>query len=441
MKKISLRVFSACVLLCVLVASFTSCKKEEAKKDATPETTHIDYVAQTKLDMDGPTQKQEVKWGARSHIDGDTSHFEVPRSFNSSGIVKARYLAVDTPESTGQLEQYGKAASRFTQEKLSNATSIMIESDGEAWEYDGNGRYLCWVWYKGEGDADYRCLNIELLQNGLGASSSASEGRYGEAAVAAIAQASREKLYMFSGKKDPEFPDKEATAVTLRELSPNVAEYKDVRVSVEGIVTYNSDYIAFIESYDPETDMYYGIQVFYGYNNQLISVLELGASVRVVGVVQEHYGDWQITDLKYNRMYPKDPANTAKLSSGNPSGYREVTAEEFVGNKTILVGEEEKTFKYAELAVATSLSMKNLQVVDAYTTTKEDSKDKGAMTLTCMVDGYTITVRTAVLKDADGNVITQDSYLGKTIDVKGVVEQYEGTYQIKVMTTESILVH
>lgn len=447
MKKMSLRIISTFLMLCMLLAAFTACGNgKDATSDASKSTQaqsepHVDYVAQTKLDMSSSTQKQEVQWGDRSHIDGDTSHFVVPKSFDASGIVKARYLAVDTPESTGQIEQWGKAASRFTKEKLSAATSIIIESDGDSWEFDGNGRYLCWIWYKGEDDAEYRCLNIELLQNGLGASSHASEGRYGEAAVAAIAQATREKLYMFSGEKDPEFPDKEATAVTLRELRTNAANYENVRVSVEGTITYNSDYTAYIESYDAETEMYYGMQVFYGYNSQLINVLALGSSVRVVGVLGSFYGTYQISDLKYNRMNPDDPANTAQLSTGHAGAYTEITAEQFVSSKTVLVGEEEKEFKSAELMVATSVSMKNLQVVSAYTTTKETSDDKGAMTLTCLVDGKTVNVRTAVLKDADGNLITQDAYLGKTIDVRGIVEQYEGTYQIKVMTADDIAVH
>lgn len=438
MKKRTLRFVSLLLTVCCVAAALAACG--ETPQGST-EPVHVDYVAQTKLDMNSSTQKQEVQWGRHSHIDGDTSHFEVPKSFDASGIVKARYLAVDTPESTGQIEEWGKAASRFTQEKLSSAASILIESDGDRWTYDGNGRYLCWIWYKPTADAEYRCLNIELLQNGLGASSSASEGRYGTVAVAAIAQASVEKLYMFSNTKDPEFPYGEAASVTVKELRTNIAEYVGKRVSVEGIITYNSDYTAYIESYDAETNMYYGMQVFYGYDSQLINVLAQGSLVRVVGVVGEFYGTYQITSLKYNRMRPDDPANTAQLSTGNPVAYTETTAEQFTGNKTIMINEENKTFSYAELAVSTSVSMKNLQVTDVYTTTNPTSDDRGAMTLTCTADGKTVSVRTAVLKDADGNIITEEAYAGKTIDVKGIVEHYDGNYQIKVMTAQDINVH
>ncbi|MBQ7415737.1 MAG: thermonuclease family protein [Oscillospiraceae bacterium] len=440
MKKFSLRVISVLVLMCMVAAMFAACTPKEDEPKST-EPIHVDYVAQTKLDMDSDTLKQEVQWGRHSHIDGDTSHFEVPKSFDVSGTVKARYLAVNTPESTGQIQEWGKAASRYTKEKLSTAHSIVIESDDNSWNFDGNGRYLVWIWYQPAEGEDYRCLNIELLQAGLGVGSSASEGRYGTAAVAAINQATQEKLYIFSGKKDPEFPYGEAASVTLRELRTNVKDYEGKKVAVEGIITYNSDYTAYLESYDAETEMYYGMQIFYGYNSQLINVLAQGAEVRIVGVVSEFYGTYQISGLTYNRMKPEDPANTAQISKDNPIAFTEVSAYDFNGPKTVMVGEEEKTFSYAELAVSTSISMKNLQVVDTYTTTNPSASDVGAMTLTCMVDGERISVRTEVLKDADGNLITEDAYAGKTIDVQGIVDCYDGNYQIRVMSVDDITVH
>lgn len=440
MKKLSLRMISMLVLVCMMAAMFAACTEKEPEVTE-PVQNHVDYVAQTKLDMDGPTLKQEVTWGRHTHIDGDTSHFEVPKSFDSAGVVKARYLAVNTPESTGQIQEWGKAASRFTKEKLSAAHSIIIESDDNSWNFDGNGRYLVWVWYQPTEGAEYRCLNIELLQNGLGAGSGASEGRYGTTCVAAINQATQEKLYMFSNDKDPEFPYGEAASVTLKELRTNVANYNGAKVAVEGVITYNSDYTAYLESYDGETGMYYGMQIFYGYNSQLINVLAQGAQVRIVGVVSEFYGTYQISGLTYNRMKPQDPANTAQISTGNPLAFTEVSAYDFNGPKTVLVGEEEKVFQYAELAVSTSISMKNLQVVDTYTTTNPNASDVGAMTLTCMVDGERISVRTEVLKDADGNLITADAYDGKTIDVRGIVDCYDGNYQIRVMTADDITVH
>lgn len=444
MKRVFLRIISLLVVICLVGAVFTACDQQKQPVQSQPVdagTEHVDYVLQTQLDMNSNTKKQEVRFGDRSQIDGDTSHFEVSTSVDPSGVIKARYLAVDTPESTGQIEEWGKAASRFTKEKLSTATSIILESETDRWNYDGNGRYLVWVWYQPTLGAAYRNLNIELLQNGLGASSSASEGRYGATAVAAINQATREKLYMFSGEKDPEYPYGEATSVTLRELRANVENYNGVKVAVEGLVTYNSDYTAYIQSYDAETDMWYGMQIFYGYNSQLIPVLEQGAQVRIVGVVTEFYGTYQISSLSYNRMKPEDPANTSQISKGNEIPYPLTDPDRFYSDVTVQTGEEQITKKFNELSVSTSISMKELRVRRVYTTTNPDSDDCGAMTLTCEADGVTVSVRTEVLKDENGEIITADAYDGKLISVKGVVDHYEGNYQIRVYTADDITVH
>lgn len=426
----------------MLVGCFTACKSGE---QAAEESKHVDYVEQVKFDESSETLKQEVT--VKMFIDGDTTHFDVPTSFDPTGVVKARFLAVNTPESTGKIEEWGKTASNFTKEKLSIATSIIIESDDNSWNFDGNGRYLVWIWYKTADSDEYRNLNIEILQSGLGVGSSASDNRYGEIAVAAIAQAKEEKLYVFSGEKDPTFPYGEAQEVTLRELRTNISDYVGAKVVFEGIITHNSDWTAFVEEYDPETEMYYGFQIFYGYTSALTNVLAQGNRVRVTGTVTEFNGTYQVSGLGYKPMRPDDPENTVKINEGNTPAFTETTAEKFLSDISLLIGDEQKTFKYQELAVSTSISMKNLVVKSVYTTTSEGSSDKGAMTLTCEVDGKTIDVRTAVLKDSNGNLITEEYFQGKTIDVKGIVEYFDynntgnGKYQINIYTLNDAIIH
>ena len=100
-----------------------------------------------------------------------------------------------------------------------------------------------------------------------------------------------------------------------------------------------------------------------------------------------------------------------------------------------------KEFKYAEVALSTSVEMKDLKVVDVYTTRSDNDNSNGAMTLTCQANGVTLDVRTIVLTDDNGQIITADAYRGKTIDVKGIVDCYNGEYQIKVMDDTYITVH
>ena len=141
-------------------------------------------------------------------------------------------------------------------------------------------------------------------------------------------------------------------------------------------------------------------------------------------------------------MKPQDPANTSVISKDNEIPFRETTAEEFYGNVKIETEEETLELAFTKLAVSTSISMKNLKVVDTYTT-----QSNGEMTLTCQVDGKTIDVRTALLKDADGNVITESYFKGATIDVQGIIDYFDlndtgnGTYQIKVYSLDDIVKH
>jgi hypothetical protein len=140
-------------------------------------------------------------------------------------------------------------------------------------------------------------------------------------------------------------------------------------------------------------------------------------------------------------MKPNDPGNIQKLSEGNEASYRLTDANTFLnGTMEVIVGEEKQTFDYAELALGTSVSMENLEVVDIYTTRNEESASNGAMTLTCKKDGLTISIRTSVLYDENNNIITEEAYMGKTIDVKGIVDYYNGKYQIEVYSADNIIV-
>ena len=404
----------------------------------------VDYAASVKLDMSSETAKQAVT--VKMFIDGDTTHFYVPTSVSGNGVLKARYLAINTPESTGKIEEYGKKASNFTKEKLSSATSIIIESETSGWNADSTGdRYLVWVWYRTSESEEYRNLNVEILQNGLAIANASATSRYGETAVAAINQAKAQKLNVHSGQKDPDFYYGEAIELTLKELRTNIDAYSGMKVAFKGIITKNNANTIYIEDYDSETDMYYGMAVYYGYNlnGAGLEIISVGNEARIVGTVQyyEAGGTYQVSDLNYRMMKPDDPNNIQLISEGNEPAYVVTDPDTFVnGEVTVALEEETITESYAALAMNTSVEIQNLYVMDAYTTKTEDSASKGAFTLYCRVDGIPVTVRTVVLHDEDGNLVKQDAYLGRTINVKGIVDYFSGDYQIKVFSPKDITI-
>ena len=67
-------------------------------------------------------------------------------------------MYVDTPESTNQIEPYGKTASAYTCKLLKNAKKIELQYDGP--KKDKYDRTLAWVWVDG------KLLQKLLIQKG-----------------------------------------------------------------------------------------------------------------------------------------------------------------------------------------------------------------------------------------------------------------------------------
>ena len=399
-----------------------------------------DFASEVRLNMNSETLKQVVT--VRAFVDGDTTHFNVPTSVFPTGVVKARYLGLNTPESTGKVEEYGKKASRFTREKLENASSIIIESDDGHWNLDSSGgRVLVWVWYRTSESQPYRNLNIELLQNGLANAYSTANNRYGTVAMAALNSAKENKLNLFSGQKDPDYYYGDAVELTLKELRCNVEQYDGIKVAFEGVITLNDGSSIYVEDYDPDSGLMYGISVYYGYGlpGKALEILSVGNRSRIVGSVQyyENGGIYQISGLTYKQMKPKDPGNVQKISGGHTGAYVLTDAKTFATGKVEL---ESGVFDYAYLALDTTVEMRSLKVASIKTDDNPNSSSKGAMTMHCVCDGTEVIVRTAVLTDQSRNIITQDEYLGKTVDVRGVVALHDGKYEIKVLSSKDITI-
>ena len=107
-------------------------------------------------DNNAETKKVEVT--LNRVIDGDTAVFDL---IESEENITVRFLAINTPESTNEIEPYGKEAGIFTENKLTNAKKIILEYDNNSTETDKYNRHLAWIWI------DDELLQSLLIENGL----------------------------------------------------------------------------------------------------------------------------------------------------------------------------------------------------------------------------------------------------------------------------------
>lgn len=381
----------------------------------------VDYATQFKYDETSNRNKEVVT--LKNTVDGDTAHFN--GSFGEYGVVKARFLGIDTPESTGKVEPWGVKASNFTKSILKTAHSIMVESSSEQWELDSTGgRYLLWIWYKAEATSDWRLLNLEILQNGYSKAKGLGETCYSEVLQKALNQAIKLKLNVHSDGQDPDYFYSDSIPVTISELRKNIKDYEQKKVAFEGLISRVAGQTAYVEDYDYEDEQMYGMSVYMGYT--AYPFIKKGNICRIIGTVSyyEGGGTYQVSGLTYMEFRPDYKYNSKLISEGHEVIPTEITADQLTNGNNIL---------------STNVLMNGLEVVDVYTT--KDGESAGAMTLTCKTsDNKTVSVRTEVIyKDSEQSVkLAEADVLNKMINVNGIVDYYQGDYQIRVFTMDDI---
>ena len=438
-----------------------------------PDFEPIDYASQIKFNPNSGRAWANVT--VKSYIDGDTTHFYINEDKIEEGFFKARYLAINTPESTGVMEPWGKKASEYTKTQLMKATSIIAESDTATWDLDSTGgRYLVWIWYRTSETEEYRNLNLEILQQGLAYGSNVSSNTYGEYALAALNQAKTLKYHVFSKDKDPDFYYGGAVSLTLKELKASTYwdpdyensdgtkgrycnPYEGILVKFEGIVAKQVDATVYIEEYDAENDMYFGMQIFCGYSYPKMDEFKIGNRMSIVGKLQyyENGKTFQISSLKYKTIDPNWEGGCRVLETGHSASFKEVDVETIMNGSIVLDVTTEKedengeiiettekvTFDYGQLAHYSTVTVKNLIVTRVWTTTSETDSD-GALSIYCVDEnGNEITIRTAsklIHTDGTKPVVAGDFPKGTVITVKGVIDYYNGDYQIKVFDIKDI---
>lgn len=243
--------------------------------------------------------------------DGDTTRF----STGGSTII-IRYYCIDTPESTGSIQKWGKAASNFVKERLSQATEVVLESStGGRPEHDSYGtRYLGYVWYK-TAEHDFRLLNLELIENGYTKFTGINTDAYAYASYMTQAEkfARSIELRIFSKLDDPLYSDKPIEMSIKDFLDNNELYYSketesgsmvmmdaylaDLKKSDSGTYTFTAS------QYDAETGKVYSIPVYAGYISAQASKMKIGHLYKIIGTVQEHSGSFQISGIIYDSFY------------------------------------------------------------------------------------------------------------------------------------------
>ncbi len=246
-----------------------------------------------------------------AHTDGDTTRFRLEQG----NIIAVRYYQIDTPESTGNVQKWGKAASLFTKTRLSSATEIVLEATAPRAEKDSYGtRYLGYVWYKTAQDSDFKCLNLELVENGFSSNGGMATDKYPYNSYFAKAEsfARKIKLRIYSDLDDPLFST-DPEDITLKQFFDNEEAYYNVETEAGSKVRFtacicdlrisNSGTRTFVAEYYDENGTRYAIDVYAGYSSSAASKMKIGHLYRVVGTIQMHYGNYQISGILYDVIY------------------------------------------------------------------------------------------------------------------------------------------
>lgn len=284
--------------------------------------TDIDYTAQCKLTLDykGHSFIDDgiglVK--LYENIDGDTTHFYMCDSTGAvtSSIIRSRYLCIDTPESTGKIQEWGKAASKFTASQINSAKTIVLSSDaatyGKAKADSTGSRYLSYIWVSDKENpelTDFRLLNLLIVQNGYSTTKSATDTMYYDYFYKADKEAQCAQLHIWSKSPDPDFNYNSATETTLQDiyLSRKYDETKgdyvtydwtldgQNKVAFDCYVAATADkgscyvYNDYPDVTDASKTVRYGLFIFSGYSYY---------------TPFEHVG-WKINAVGYLAFYPK----------------------------------------------------------------------------------------------------------------------------------------
>ncbi len=288
----------------------------------------IDYVSQTKL-AKSYEGKEFFKDGIGKVeldkcVDGDTAHF-----FSNGKQLKIRFNGIDTPESTGAIEPYGKKASDFTCKLLTDAKNkkqdIVIESNGDMPQKDSTKeRYLGWVWAGG------KLVNLAVVQEGFSIAKGYQDTPYEEAMYNAERQAIENKLNIWSNKKDDKFNYGDYKLTDLQQINLDPEKWIGEKVIFNAVVTRRIAANCYVQQDFTNEDgsvSAYGLYIFTQYNPNVRTFFVEGNYIKFMGIVATYNGNLQLTDVKYNPLFPSEN-DSVLIESGRPITTKVMTIPE-----------------------------------------------------------------------------------------------------------------
>ena len=285
-------------------------------------TLGLDYVGKD-FYKDGIGQ-----FSLKTPIDGDTAHFTPLVTTTSSDTMKARFYGIDTPESTGKVQEWGKTASNFTKAKLKEADAngtIVVSSAQDTYgvpEPDSTGsRYVSLVWInltkKNAPMNELVLLNLWIVQEGLSWVKNVQDmPQYSDTFYDAEDQAKDYKLCLHSGEPEPGYNYGGYEDTSLLDVKyelqaslddpEHVNEFDNAKIRIQGTVAGYSNHILYLQDYvlyDKDNPSlggeYCGINIFVGMSSISSKYTKLNTFIKVCGLAQftENYG-FQVTDTQ-----------------------------------------------------------------------------------------------------------------------------------------------
>ena len=300
-------------------------------------------------------------------IDGDTAHFKMVAEGASRELIKSRFFGIDTPESTGQIQPYGKKASKYTTSMLQEANengTIVVSSpfdDYRAPVTDSTGgRYVSLVWIhtskKNAPFKELKLLNLLIVQEGYSWVKNVSDiPRLEPIFYEAEEQAKEYKLNLQSGEPDDGFNygDYETTSLLdiKREIENHLIDptyknkYDGKKCRIVGTVSGYANNILYIQNFYnleeggngsakneflKEMGEYAGINFFTGAGTISSKYTKLGTYVELCGTCMDSdvFG-FQMSGGKFSPYPAADDTENARVIIKATDNLEEYQLHEF----------------------------------------------------------------------------------------------------------------